>query len=1016
MAFSWFGGGASKITEAPVDVFISYSSKNAAEAARLERLLIAKGKTVWRDKSRLKPGENVAHVIPGALRNARTVITIWSPDSVDSDWVRHETSYAVIEGKYASLSIAPFDHGKLPAVYRDYHCGDLSATLNAPELLLQRLADLAGAAGRRRASRIDISRLPTTYASRLYGREREMEELLAAWQQSGGKKTNIVVLDAMGGTGKTALVNHFISAMRDRGWLGAEAVYVWSFYSQGTDEKRQGSADQFLENALAWFGHDGSALNSQHDKGVRLAELIASRRTLLVLDGLEPLQYAAGRAGGGKSLSGNAGALKEAGLAALLKQLAVENPGLLIVTSRLKIPDLQSFGPPAVLNQKLERIATKPGVALLESLGVSGVPSEMEQAVEEFRGHALALTILGHYLADHYNGDVRRRDSVPSLMDQEDLKDRDPRRVMMAYEREFRLQIEAQAARGQAAAETAAAKQLALLYLIGLFDRPAERAALDCLLAEPAIPGLTDGLAGVTGAQWDTALAALRRLGLLSPGSGSAEATIDAHPLVREYFGEALERSAPPAWKQAHARLKGYYEKAAGTIGPDSSLDALAPIANAISHAALAGEMSAAYELYNKHIRRTVAERGIYAFDTSVLLSFFDEPWRCVSPLLSQEVQSTLLAQAQRSLRSSGRLIEAAEANEQNCSLLRAQDGVHQKRIYVSQRVELVKLWTQLGQLQRAIETADEALRIARAHDIGSQLADIYCFLGQAQHLAGDNEAAKKAFQQSVEAAKEKDEQTRYSSFRQFAMNEYYLDRGSRKVVRKYTSLVLAAASKRTTPRSLGRRFDGRMTARETALGQLSLGRLNMLEAEAQTSAEERQHYLGEAAKCIEASLIDLRNKNELDELPRALTLRAALRRQLAQPQLARKDLVEALNIAEHFSMPLLYADACLEDVRLRIATGMPADEMLAQAERLIDETRYERRRKELQSLQQQLGVRAREAALHAIASRPTISVADDAPSPSGGAFQGLLRRVVGAFKRPDDKDRASRSKADATP
>ena len=333
-------------------VFISYAREDVVAARQLEELLVRHGRRVWRDERRLRPGELVDQVIPAALRDASAVVTLWSQNSVNSDWVRHETSYAAVDGKCATLIVDPADLDQLPSVYRSLHCGDLRATLTDPTALLARLSDVADPTWRRRARRYDVSRLPTTFASHLYGRGEEMAALLAAWDSGGATKTNIVVLDAMGGTGKTALVRHMIDQMRQDGWRGAEAVYAWSFYSQGTDDQRQGSAELFLETALAWFGHDAAVvLPTQHDKGVRLAELVAARRTLLVLDGLEPLQYAAGRTGGGQGKRGIAGSLKESGLAALFTQLAVDNPGLLIVTTRLRIPDLNGFPAPGVVSR-----------------------------------------------------------------------------------------------------------------------------------------------------------------------------------------------------------------------------------------------------------------------------------------------------------------------------------------------------------------------------------------------------------------------------------------------------------------------------------------------------------------------------------------------------------------------------------------------------------------------------------------------------------------------------------------
>jgi hypothetical protein len=147
------------IASGQADVFISYSSKDVRKAEALEAVLIKAKKTVWRDKRRLKPGEHIDIVIPEAPRSAGAVVTLWSTDSASSDRVMHETSYAVVEGKCVTLSIGAFDYGKLSSVYRPLHCGDLDATLADPRLLLQRLAELADPAHRRKASRVDVSKI-----------------------------------------------------------------------------------------------------------------------------------------------------------------------------------------------------------------------------------------------------------------------------------------------------------------------------------------------------------------------------------------------------------------------------------------------------------------------------------------------------------------------------------------------------------------------------------------------------------------------------------------------------------------------------------------------------------------------------------------------------------------------------------------------------------------------------------------------------------------------------------------
>ncbi len=137
-------------------------------------------------------------------------------------------------------------------------------------------------------------------------------------------------------------------------WPGCDAVFAWSFYSQGTREQVAASSDLFLKAALTFFGDAAMAGSAQgaFDKGRRLAQLVGERRALLILDGLEPLQYA--------PTSPTPGELKDQGLAALLKGLAATSHGLCVVTTRYAIPDLRAFLGKTVREEKLTRLSQRP--------------------------------------------------------------------------------------------------------------------------------------------------------------------------------------------------------------------------------------------------------------------------------------------------------------------------------------------------------------------------------------------------------------------------------------------------------------------------------------------------------------------------------------------------------------------------------------------------------------------------------------------------------------------------------
>ena len=133
--------------------------------------------------------------------------------------------------------------------------------------------------------KISVARLPVT-GSDVFGREEDIAFLDNAW---ANQQVNVVTIVAWAGVGKSTLVNHWLRRMATEHYRSAELVFGWSFYRQGSSGDTS-SADEFLDAALTWFGDPDPRLGTAWEKGERLAKLVAHRRTLLVLDGLEPLQ------------------------------------------------------------------------------------------------------------------------------------------------------------------------------------------------------------------------------------------------------------------------------------------------------------------------------------------------------------------------------------------------------------------------------------------------------------------------------------------------------------------------------------------------------------------------------------------------------------------------------------------------------------------------------------------------------------------------------------------------------
>jgi tetratricopeptide (TPR) repeat protein len=474
--------------------------------------------------------------------------------------------------------------------------------------------------------KISVARLPIT-GSDIFGREEDIAFLDRAWAK---KDVNVVTIVAWAGVGKSTLVNHWLRRMAAKRYRSAELVFGWSFYRQGTSGGTS-SADEFLDAALTWFGDPDPRLGTAWEKGERLARLVADRRTLLVLDGLEPLQNPPGP---------QEGRVSEPSLRALLRELAVFNMGLCVITTRLPIADIAEHERASALRRDLEQISNDAGAKLLRTLGVKGDEEQLRTTSDEFSGHCLALTLLGSYLSDAYDGDIRFRKEVSERLAHDVRQGAHARKVMDSYQVWF-----------------GDGPELSVLRMLGLFDRPVDEKALDVLLTQPAIPGLTESLIDLGPIERRTILAKLRRARLLAENDPHYPGQIDTHPLVREYFGEQLRGHRSEAYKECNRRLYGYYRTLAPPL-PENFRE-MEPLFLAVICGCNAGLFrKALHEVYIPRIQRGDASfaaniLGVRGALLLVLAHFFEEG-RWGSPVetciegqsLTEEDQLLVLMQA----------------------------------------------------------------------------------------------------------------------------------------------------------------------------------------------------------------------------------------------------------------------------------------------------------------------------------------------------------------------------------
>ena len=782
---------------------------------------------------------------------------------------------------------------------------------------------------------VDISHLPETGAA-LFGREEELSFLDKTWasiDQKSPETARVLAFKAQGGVGKSTLINSWLSDVRRDHFRGASRVFGWSFYSQGVREQGTASADTFITAALKFFGDEAMAnsANPAWDKGARLAYLVGSQRALLVLDGMEPLQSAR-RVDRGKLL--------DPGLESLLRGLARQSGGLCIITTREPLAELgKKVG---IIERDLEGISPQASRSLLRSMHISGTDAELEQLAERFGPHALAITLLAVYLHEQPGrgiGPARELEKMPG--------EKPIDRVLAGFEKWLENSAELEA-----------------LRLLGFFDRPADEGCLRALRAKSAITGLTERLTDITEADWLRILARLDKFRLLHARKDeSGKHFVDTHPLIREHFAQNLKEKNPDAWRAGHRRL---YEYLCETTkeGEEPTLEELQPLYQAVAHGCQAGlQQEVCYKLYLDRITRgnesyVIFKLGAFGSELGAVACFFDEPWKRISPALSETIQAWLLNQAAFLLRGLGRLAEALEPMRAGLEMRIKQENWVNAAISAG---NLSELELTLGDLFEAVKNAKQSVTYADKSTDTFQRMVSRTTLADALHQAGHRSEADTLYHEAEQMQKErqKDYPLLYSSpgSRYCGLLLANAERAAWQTILQLKTQNLEHkapidschfASQRAT-QTLKWIINGKQSLLNIALNQLALGHATFYQSILEESEVKNSKFE------IEQAVSGLRRSGNMHHLPRGLVTRAWLWFLLGAhtgPESAQSDLDEAWEIAERSSMKLFLADIHLYRARLFFReTHYPwkaAQEDLAAAEKLINECGYHRRDEEL--------------------------------------------------------------------
>ncbi|TAK65439.1 MAG: toll/interleukin-1 receptor domain-containing protein [Bacteroidetes bacterium] len=880
-------------------VFISYSHKDEVWKDRLLphlRMLEKAGKpiTLWDDR-KIDAGATWYNKIKEAMEQASVAVCLISADYLSSDFcVKEEIPFFLERRKNEGMVLIPvlirpcawkaIDWLKaIQMIPRDGQAVAVHFKENWDTPFAIVAEEILSAVEQRKAKvqtpplvrwsppeQVDISRLPVTGAE-LFGRHNELKLLDDAWDSA---QTNVISFVAWGGVGKSTLINKWVEQMGADNYRGAQRVYAWSFYSQGTGE-RVTSADIFIAKALEWFGDPDPTQGSPWDKGQRLAELVRSKETLLLLDGMEPLQ---------SPLKFERGKIKDPALAMLVTELAKENPGLCVITTREPVVDLADYS--TTTHQiDLEQISPEAGRTLLRVGGVQGTDIELEKAARDFGPHALALNLLAAYIHEIPGHHISNASKIPDIDVPVD-EGKHPRRVMEAFAERF----------GDSA-------EVNLLRILGLFSSPADKKEIGAVRAAPAIPNLTEHLQTIKDNEWHKLINRLRRVKLIATESSHRPDTLDAHPLVREHFGSQLQQKYPDAWREGNNRLYEYY-KATAKKYPDT-LEEMAPLYAAVMHGCRAERHQEALDdVYWERINRnqeffSTDKLGALGTDLSAISGFFNTPWSQPVATLSEWWKGFLLNAAGFRLRSLGRLAEAVQPMQAALKTALYLEDWNNAARYAS---NLSGLYLTTGKVEQALNYAQQSVELADRSGDAFMKMITRAGLADAIHQSGQLTEAEALFREAEQLQKERQpEFTLLYSLSSFHYCTLLLSQNKYQDVQLRASQTIKIATENNW-------------LLDIALDNLSLGNAHLIQ-----SQREPYHPFTESQTHLNRAVDGLRQAGTQDYMPFGLLARAEYYRVTNSPTLAKRDLDEAFSIAKRCGMGLHLANCHLEYARLYV-------------------------------------------------------------------------------------------------
>ncbi|HXU31141.1 MAG TPA: toll/interleukin-1 receptor domain-containing protein, partial [Thermoanaerobaculia bacterium] len=515
------------------DVFVSYSQQDGVwvDTTLLPRLEAANLK-VCIDYRDFVAGRMTLANIEDAVKKCRHTLLVLTPEWLQSDWTRCEgflvrtQDPAGLGRRTVPLLLSPCRE-QLPAYIAALSWVDFTRPERESIAWRRLLTDLGAAPPKESpelATRADWLLVhPYGMPPNFTGRIAERRQITDWLEKENGPA--LLVLRALGGFGKSALVWHWLS--NDLNPAHWRRVVWWSFYDDS-------SFDAFLGEVLEYLGLDPKTLTAR--EGLRLLlDALHRSRLLLVLDGFERALRAFARLDAAYHLDDEEKRLgKEedrdcvSPAAEAFFRAVSSLPGLagrVLVTTRLRPRPVETrAGEPLVGCREIELTALSPADAVdfFHAERIEGTRAEIEMVCRCYGFHSLSLRLLAGLIVKDFRN-PRDIAAARRLDVSGDLIQRKHHVLEQSY-------------------ESLAVGGRRLLSRIACF-----RGAVGYEALRAAAGGVDE--AEIEATLWD-----LSERGLLHRDERVGR--FDLHPIVRRY---AYDRLGKQERKKAHRSLRDYF-------------------------------------------------------------------------------------------------------------------------------------------------------------------------------------------------------------------------------------------------------------------------------------------------------------------------------------------------------------------------------------------------------------------------------------------------------------------------